>query len=610
MSLFDGNEILMLIDEGRHNLALHKLAAINETMVENLNQYSNEEKVEFASFFGQILFQFGFYYDAIRMFKFSQYIEFSDSIADFVCEAFIYPNLAEFEQNYTLNLSNLRTTGTKKIFAELDYYLIPTEKDHHYYFFNKHTRQIGESFIWLEDKPKEEQQYSQSYDGFSSTLYVEDYEIGHAAHKLEALLNNKQECFVVVNKYEKFLATLQSGVYSQLNEMQIFSSYLEMKAFFESNYNYLPRNVISPISELQKAMSYIEHVHRFRLQPENRNRNAVILSVCIPTYNRGHRALENVIQLLNTSFDYEIEVLISNNGTKNDTKELYQEIKNYPDSRITYFEFDSNQGFYTNTLNVCNIAKGKFLLLLSDEDSVSIADLNHVMQFLHVSSDTAVLKTSTSKQSRFLDVSALNIKDAIDELMLTSNYMSGLIMNSAMLKQHNVLERVDAWYKQENVAVLTYPHMCWELLMFQYGNSYSTSTVLIREGDVEKMESEYIVRVGNDSEIPEYNTIQHRLDQHHGFAEIMINMEISSEKRLLSDMYKGLCRKTFWLIEISLGLFYSKFLNKEELVKIINEVYQFCRKEYYLDHVEDKNEILHELDKLKKKLISKVNASV
>jgi len=610
MSLFDANEILILIDEGRQNLALHRLAVIYEEIAEQSDQYSDKDKVEFTSFFGQVLFQCGYYYDAIHMFKVSQNLEYSDSIAELICEAFIYPNLAEFEQNYALNLSNLRTTGKEKLFADLNYYLIPTEKDHHYYFFNKHTRQIEESFIWLENKPKDEQEYSQIYDGFSSMLYIEDYEIGHAAHQLETLLKNKKECFLVVHKYDKFLATLQSSVYAQLNQMQIFSSYLEMKSFFETHHNYLPRNVVSSIGELQKAMSYIEHVHRFRLHPANRNRDGVILSVCIPTYNRGHRALENVIQLLNTSFDYEIEILISNNGTKNNTKDLYEEIKNYHDSRITYFEFDSNQGFYANTLNVCKRAKGKFLLLLSDEDSVAIAELNNVMQFLHASSDTAVLKTSTSRQSRFPDIAALTMKSVIDELMLTSNYMSGLIMNTALMKQYNVLERVDDWYNQENVAVLTYPHMCWELLMFQYGKSYSTSTILVREGDIEKMESEYIVRVGNDSEIPEYNTIQHRLDQHHGFAEIMISMEISNDKKLLSEMYRALCRKTFWLIEISLNLFYSKFLNKEELVKIINEVYQFCRKEYYLEHIEDRHQVLHELDKGKKNLISRMNSAV
>ena len=53
----------------------------------------------------------------------------------------------------------------------------------------------------------------------------------------------------------------------------------------------------------------------------------MLFSICIPSYNRGHRAVRLVRKLLAMPYsEHEIEIICSNNGSDKYKKE-YQEIK-------------------------------------------------------------------------------------------------------------------------------------------------------------------------------------------------------------------------------------------------------------------------------------------
>ena len=99
----------------------------------------------------------------------------------------------------------------------------------------------------------------------------------------------------------------------------------------------------------------------------------MLLSICIPTYNRGHLALKHVQEILNIE-SQDIELVVSNNGSQV-KKECYEQIKNIQDSRLNYFEFNENQGFLINLCQVIKLSKGDFCMLLSDEDGIIAENL-------------------------------------------------------------------------------------------------------------------------------------------------------------------------------------------------------------------------------------------
>ncbi|MFM9279960.1 glycosyltransferase family 2 protein [Paenibacillus jiagnxiensis] len=587
--------ILSFIEAGEVGQALSHLIRIHESIVSSPKKHSADEKSSFYKTFGEILFNLGHYDQAIGVFKLAQKAKYSSEIDELIYQAFILPNMAEFEQNYNTNISLLRTVNSPKLFSELPYYLIPTEVENKYYLYHKSKKTIEESFVLFELKPEQDVKRG-TIDLSASYLYVEKYGVGNVLSNVTDIVDEHLECFAIVEEYDKFLSTLQGGLNEKLSELEVFASYLELKQYFETHENYLPRNIVSYSADIQKAESYIQHLHRWRLQPQNKRRDNVLLSICIPTYNRGHRALENVIQSLNTAYDYELEIVISNNGTRNATVPFYEEIKDLPDSRVTYFEFEENQGFYANVVNVCRVASGKFVLLLSDEDLVDPQVLEKIISFLQSEPNTALVKTSTTTQAAFHDESATAGEEALYKFMLRSNYMSGLILNNEMLMQNKVIERIDDLYVSGNVTTLIYPHMCWELLMCQYGTVHSTSLVLVREGLPEKMETEYIVMVNSSADVPAYATVESRLAQHNGFFEIMAGMEISKNAGVLQNMYVNLCDKTFWLMKISIDCFYKDFSSKEELLQILDETYRFCMDDRYLDYCTDRKTVLKNID--------------
>lgn len=524
MNDFEWEQLLQWIQEGDEEQAVFKLYEIYDDVSNNPDQYSNENKHRFYKFFGEVLFESGEYHRAISMFKIAQSLEFSEEIDCFIRQAFIEPNIPEFETNYIENLKALKLPVDGKPFSELLYYLIPTEVENQYYFYNKKTKEIKDTFTLFETKAS---CYKKNeFDSFSSFLYVEKFEIGNSLSAVSSIAKEQRECFVLIEEGDKFLATLQGGCNAQLKHLTLFLSYHTMKTFFELYTNYIPRNIISFSTEIQKSQEYIQYIHNHRRTSLNKNRENVLLSICIPSYNRGHRALENVIHLLSSSYDYELEIVVSNNGTQNDTACFYKEIEACTDSRITYSELHKNEGFYGNLVNVCKEASGRFMLLLSDEDSVDLNILEKMVSFLRSEPNLALVKSSTTNQSAFEEIITSPGTESLYQFMLTSNYMSGIIFNKDLLVEKKVIENIEIIHSLGNEATLHYPHMCWELLMCQYGAVYSTSLKLINEGAPEKMEAENIKIIKKRGKVSQYATIESRLEQHRGFFEVMKSMEI------------------------------------------------------------------------------------
>lgn len=95
--------------------------------------------------------------------------------------------------------------------------------------------------------------------------------------------------------------------------------------------------------------------------------NKVLLSICIPTCNRGS-ILETVIlnYITNEEFDDSVELVISDNASTDNTEEIVKEIiKKYPSKKISYYKNDENIGA-KNFFAVISRAKGKYAKMSND----------------------------------------------------------------------------------------------------------------------------------------------------------------------------------------------------------------------------------------------------
>ncbi len=120
----------------------------------------------------------------------------------------------------------------------------------------------------------------------------------------------------------------------------------------------------------------------------------MLLSVCIPTYNRA-KNLENCLnsikiasQKIHPSF---VEICISDNASTDETSKVVEKFKKF--LNIKYKKNKINLGIPKNFLNVVDMAQGKFIWLIGDDDlllhnslkeAVKLLDKNQNLDFFYV----------------------------------------------------------------------------------------------------------------------------------------------------------------------------------------------------------------------------------
>ncbi|MFJ8064173.1 glycosyltransferase family 2 protein [Psychrobacillus sp. NPDC096426] len=586
------NRFLQEIDELLdNNLILEAnqkyIEYIKKMESQNESNSNNKLKADIYAGYAFFLFSQQNYESFLKVLNKAQNNGYSkDLIEKILMEAFIEPNIDEFKFIYIKNKEYLLSNGylhAKSVldFEDLPYWLLPIETENEYYLFDKEKRLLVEK-VSLNINHKVETLPTEEI--FSDYLLMENGNWENTLAYTAKIKNSNKKAYIVIDNIGKFFSCLQGVLLNEdtISNVLIFDNLFNMENYFKSSSDYLPRNIINLLDNSNYTQNYINVIHNYRINKKERARNNILLSICIPSFNRGKRAYENIIHLLQSRYDEEIEFIVSNNGTQNDTQKYYEKIRDIDDARVKYFSFEENKGFALNCCKACELAKGEYILLLSDEDIVDFNVLDKIMNELMQYKDTlAIMRTSTTTQSKLTVKNAVPGKDAILTFMLTSNYMSGIILNNSLLKKHKGIEYIKE--NLDNKVCYNYPHMFWELLLSQYGNVQSTDLVLIHEGKAEKTEVEYIKLSSDKIEIPSYATIEGRLDQHKGFFTIFKYLEVcKKDSDLFREMYIRLCAKTLFLVDVSILVYYKK--NDVNTSAMLDEVYEFCISEEFLDN--------------------------
>lgn len=509
-----------------------------------------------------------------------------DEIEKVLYQAFVEPNLKEFQDNYEANMAYLNRNSYLSIehnlsFQELPFWLLPTGVQNEFYLYDKEKQLIKEKIILYQYQQIPSVTIS---DAFSDFLILEEWNWNNITTVTNALKNSNKSAYIIIHQIGKFLSCLQGSLLADITNILIFDNHYALKEYLLTTNSILPYNIIDLSQDQSNVIkNVLSDIHNTRIRKENRDGSRILLSICIPSYNRGHKAYENIIQLLQLHYNEEIEIILSNNGTQNETKPYYEKISEIEDGRLTYFAFEENQGYAINCCKVCELAKGEFILLLSDEDLVDFRVLSIVMDILSKSRETlSIFRASTSSQSKQSNKIASMGEEAMLEFMLTSNYMSGIIYSNSVLKKTNGIEYVKN--NISNSACFWYPHMVWEMMLCQYGNVQSTELVLIDEGEAEKTECDE-VKVNEELIIPYYGTIKGRLEQHEGFTLVFKDLAICKQNsNILRKMYLQLCAKTLFLTKLSIDVFYKK--TTANIQEILNRAFDFCLSDkFYSSHI-------------------------
>jgi glycosyltransferase involved in cell wall biosynthesis len=116
------------------------------------------------------------------------------------------------------------------------------------------------------------------------------------------------------------------------------------------------------------------------------------LSILIPTYNRSNFLLKNLGLLTNFilrgNFQNEIEIIISDNNSKDETEIIVKQFQKKNNITLNYYKQKQNIGLEKNALFTLKQAKGNYVMFLGDDDYLEYEYLINSMKHLKVNKFT------------------------------------------------------------------------------------------------------------------------------------------------------------------------------------------------------------------------------
>jgi len=192
-------------------------------------------------------------------------------------------------------------------------------------------------------------------------------------------------------------------------------------------------------------------------------------SICIPTFNRGERALDLVKKCLpNLNNDWEL-LILDNCSDRGDSYYKKIETLSQNHDQLNYIKHDSNRMFAGNFLACFDHSRSPIIMVCSDEDMPNIEFVKHSLSMMKNNLNLGLIAGSVSPLEGVTPGNSYNLPDAIyergkDALLkygFMRNYLSGGVYNKAKIFEYNLHERLRSGIAKH----WAYPHLYLEILI-------------------------------------------------------------------------------------------------------------------------------------------------
>jgi glycosyltransferase involved in cell wall biosynthesis len=201
-----------------------------------------------------------------------------------------------------------------------------------------------------------------------------------------------------------------------------------------------------------------------------------LLSITIPTWNRAQTLAKALSLLLPQVEKYsnEIEVVLSDNASDDNTSEIVQNyIKNYPGINIASNRNNENIKFFGNFVKCRELAQGKYIWILSDDDFVCPKVVSNIINAIKNNKDIAAIYLKNEIGSDAFDQIVLHKEEFIKK---ETNAMS-LISKCIFLNNKNNDKDLIARYQNNafmGFIFLLNSFQCYEKVLIIKGESLQT----------------------------------------------------------------------------------------------------------------------------------------
>lgn len=301
-------------------------------------------------------------------------------------------------------------------------------------------------------------------------------------------------------------------------------------------------------------------------------------TICIPTFNRGERAL-SLVKILLDNLQENWSILVLNNSSTVET-EFYEQIESISkvDSRLEYKKHNINIQFRGNYLACFQYSKSNYIMILSDEDFVNFSEIDSILNEIKNDKNLGIYRGSISKHKDLKhSINSVELpnnyfnfgKEAMYGFAFVNNYISGTIYNRELIEKYNLIQTLELNIDKS----IAYPHIYFELLISAKCNVKMSSKVVALEGApiaaTEDTGKEVVIDIANATygiggRINQFFELRNGIIDATNFLE-----NISSEEKLLIfiNLYLQLVDKYFYLIGMCNIDSYKSCFAEESLLK-------------------------------------------
>ena len=162
----------------------------------------------------------------------------------------------------------------------------------------------------------------------------------------------------------------------------------------------------------------------------------IILSICIPTYNRGQSLFDNVKKWLQSD-NKNFEIVIADNCSMDNTVEL---LKSIEDSRLKIIENDKNYGSYVNGKIALAGGTGKYVMFMTDKDFLDIKNIDKVIDILSNLDVAAGRFFPDCKDGEFKIRRFTGMVKKLSKFCFCGNHPSGFFFDRKLLVEKNIYD--------------------------------------------------------------------------------------------------------------------------------------------------------------------------
>jgi len=171
----------------------------------------------------------------------------------------------------------------------------------------------------------------------------------------------------------------------------------------------------------------------------------ILLSICIPTYNRAEyigEAIESILMQITPAIKDKVEICVSDNASTDNTQEIVKKYQDKNICKIIFYKNEKNLGADRNYLKVIEIANGEYCWWLGSDDALEVNTLSTLIEKINATHYDLYLLTQNCYSCDFnikyecnnhpllnrREDSELKLNDILGEAIYLLGYLSVLIV--------------------------------------------------------------------------------------------------------------------------------------------------------------------------------------